>query len=174
MLKGRSAVEFYNLGIPQGKDISYEQFLNVIRSLLANSGISDFCRNICKGGCCMGVCKDRCEQVPITCSLYLCGSLYSLLETDTDGIPLRLRAVNSNFNTWMYKIIGKKDKETLGKFNCSGYNPWINCYLKEKLLPVSLLNPLQGMPRHLVRMTCSELAAVTSLYCNKFRNRLNF
>lgn len=174
MLKGRSAIEMYKSGIPEGKDIPYKQFSVIIRSLLSNSGISDFCRDICKGGCCVGVCRDRCEQVPITCSLYLCGSLFNLLETDTDSIPSRLRVVNFNFNTWMYKIIGKKDKETLGKFNCKGYDPWLNLYLKDKLLPVSLLQPLQNLPEHLIRMSRGELGSITSLYCNKFRDRINF
>lgn len=63
------------------KQLSYKYTLNTVDKFMIDSGIREFCTNICGSKCCTG-CKDnnplRCTEMKerrLSCTIYLCRSL---------------------------------------------------------------------------------------------------
>ena len=88
---------------------SYKEFEKKINEFMEKTGIREFCREYCKGGCCSSVvfhgrCSKSCMngKIPINCAMYICTHLANLLNIKT-------------YADLAKKIIFKQPEETLWK-----------------------------------------------------------
>jgi len=69
------------------KQLTYDQTLKIVDQFIINSGIRDYCTNVCGGKCCQFCAKcseESCMVIGdtrLSCTIYLCGALTDKLFT---------------------------------------------------------------------------------------------
>lgn len=96
----------------RSRELTYQEALDIVEKFMINSGIRQYCTEICKGGCCMDCYEDNpnscrhCEGRRLPCSMYTC---YELREHFPKEIGEIIIEVEQNIHNRYYDYDGSID-----------------------------------------------------------------
>ena len=79
--------------------LRYKKTLDIVEKFMISSRIREYCTDICKGKCCRECYKEnkkaghRQEGRRLSCSIYLCASLYNLFSKKNTKILMKVKSI---------------------------------------------------------------------------------
>ena len=128
--------------------IGYEEALAIIEKFMTNTGIRNYCTNVCKGNCC-GACytsPDAChknEGRRISCSIFLCQSLCNILFTTKSA---------ANWYWDVHRRVGTAVAFVRNKGAYGGGNPYFNPMTKKMIKNFKIAPDFFGKPPSIKRI----------------------
>lgn len=78
------------------RELTYQEALDIVEKFMIDSGIREYCTEICKGGCCMDCYENNpnscrhCEGRRLSCSIYTCYELREHFPKKTGEIIIKV------------------------------------------------------------------------------------